>query len=310
MRRWRRILKSKRDDVVAFENRNGLHRPFRELKMNTIVHPETTAITNQAASNSVAVMEQWGNCEAYNEERWVERAKQAVRKAMEGMFELGRALIVLKEHMPYGRFQEVAEKELGLHPREAQRLMMATNRFATPQMQKAAPKLMDLGKSKLLELLVEEDDTLIELVEGGDLNGHTLDDVDRMTVKELRKALRESREDTEVARKVAADKDGKINQLNEKLEKSKSSKLKEPAASDVAEDLKLQLSSLMVGIESQISRLRPLVKDLIANTDETGIDHTPVIVGCINQIIRDCESVREEFVLPNEAPIDGKPEWI
>ena len=265
---------------------------------------------NQALMHSVRVMEQWGGGERYNEDLWVERAKQAARKAMEGMFELGKALIILKEHTEHGHFREITQSELGLGQTEITRLMHATRRFATPQMQKAAPKLMDLGKSKLLELLVEEDDTLIELVEGGDLNGHTLDDVDRMTVKELRKALRESREDTEVARKVAADKDGKINQLNEKLEKSKSSKLKEPAASDVAEDLKLQLSSLMGGIESQISRLRPLVKDLIANTDETGIDHTPVIVGCINQIIRDCESVREEFVLPNEAPIDGKPEWI
>ena len=292
-------------------NENARQRAFwSELKMNEIIEHEDKNTTNQAAMHSLMVMEQWGNKEVYNEDRWVERAKQAARKAMEGMFELGKALIVLKEHTEHGYFREITQTELGLGRAEVTRLMYATRRFATPQMQKAAPKLMDLGKSKLLELLVEEDDTLIELVEGGDLNGHTLDDVDRMTVKELRKALRESREDTEVARKVAADKDGKINQLNEKLEKSKSSKLKEPAASDVAEDLKLQLSSLMVGIESQISRLRPLVKDLIANTDETGIDHTPVIVGCINQIIRDCESVREEFVLPNEAPIDGKPEWI
>ena len=278
--------------------------------MNEIIEHEGNNPTNQAAMHSLMVMEQWGNKEVYNEDIWIERGRHAVRQTFEAMFELGRVLIVLKEHTEHGRFREIAEAEFGLHYRETARLMHATRRFVTPKMQAAQPKLKDLGKSKLLELLTEEDDALIELTEGGDINGLTLDDVDRMTVKELRKALRESREDTEVARKVAADKDGKINQLNEKLEKSKSSKLKEPAASDVAEDLKLQLSSLMVGIESQISRLRPLVKDLIANTDETGIDHTPVIVGCINQIIRDCEGVREEFVLPNEAPIDGKPEWI
>ncbi len=33
---------------------------------------------------------------------------------MEGMFEPGRALIIIKEHTPHGRFAEIAEKELAL----------------------------------------------------------------------------------------------------------------------------------------------------------------------------------------------------
>ncbi|MFD1246072.1 hypothetical protein ACFQ3H_13050, partial [Paralysiella testudinis] len=197
---------------------------------NDIIEHEVLTLSNSAAIQSAAVMEQWGNNEVYNEERWVERARQAARKTLEGMFELGRALIVLKEHTEHGRFRDIAETELGLHYRETARLMNATKRFATPQMQKAAPKLMDLGKSKLLELLVEEDDTLAELADGGELNGHTLDDVDRMTIKELRNTLRTAREDTEAARKVSADKDAKINRLTEQLEKQKTAKTKEPDA--------------------------------------------------------------------------------
>ncbi|MFD1246069.1 hypothetical protein ACFQ3H_13035, partial [Paralysiella testudinis] len=187
-------------------------------------------ISNNAAIHSMAVMEQWGNNEIYNEERWLERARHAARKTLEGMFELGRALIVLKEHTEHGRFAEIANAELGLHEREARRLMNATRRFATPQMQKAQAKLMDLGKSKLLELLVEEDDTLVALADGGELNGHTLDDFDRMTRNELRDAIRTAREDTEAARKVSADKDAKINRLTEQLEKQKTAKTKEPDA--------------------------------------------------------------------------------
>jgi putative adenine-specific DNA methyltransferase len=41
------------------------------------------------------VMEQWGNGETYNEATWVERGRHAVRQTLEGMFELGRVLIVL-----------------------------------------------------------------------------------------------------------------------------------------------------------------------------------------------------------------------
>ncbi|MGN5421179.1 hypothetical protein ACSVH3_07500, partial [Neisseria meningitidis] len=137
----------------------------------------TDKVSNQAAMRSVLVMEQWGNGETYSEERWVERGRQAVRQTMEGMFELGRALIILKEHTEHGRFMEIVKSQFGLGIAETSRLMSATRRFATPQMQKAAPKLMDLGKSKLLELLVEEDVTLVGLAEGEEVNGMTFDDV-------------------------------------------------------------------------------------------------------------------------------------
>ena len=277
--------------------------------MSDILEQETMVVSNQAALNSVAVMDQWGNGEVYNEDRWIERARQAARQAMEGMFELGRALIILKAHTPHGRFQEIAEQELGLHARETQRLMMATNRFATPQMQKAAPKLMNLGKSKLLELLVEEDEAVVDLADGGELNGHTLDDVERMSVRELRKALRDAREETTAARKVSAEKDTKINDLSEKLAKKQSS-VKEAKPTDVADELKMSMGAIQVGIESQITRLKPVFEQMMAHAEANGMDHSPAMVGCLNQIIRDCESLREQFVLPQQPPVDAVPEWF
>ena len=264
---------------------------------------------NKAAMHSVMVMEQWGNGEIYNEDRWIERGRQAAQKTLEGMFELGRALIVLKEHNDRGQFMALVQKEFGLHQREAQRLMNATYRFSSPQMQKAQAKLMDLGKTKLLELLVEEDDTLVALADGGELNGHTLDDFDRMTRNELRDAIRTAHEDTEAARKVSADKDAKINALTERLEKQKGRQAQAKPA-DVAEDLKLQLASTTVGIESQISRFRELFAALAANAEASGQDHAPMMVGSLNQIIRDCEALREQFALPQEAPTNARPEWL
>ena len=114
--------------------------------------------STEMAVHSANVMAKFSNGEAYNEAVWIERGRFAVRQTMEGMFELGRALIVIKEHTPHGRFAEIAEKEFGLGRRESQRLMNATLRFIDPKMKQAQPKLMTLGKSKLLELLVEEDE--------------------------------------------------------------------------------------------------------------------------------------------------------
>lgn len=232
----------------------------------------------------------------------------STRKTMEGMFELGQALIVLKEHMTWKQFADVCEV-LGMSVRAAQQLVQATHRFATPQMRKAAPKLMDLGKSKLLELLVEEDVTLVGLSEGEEVNGMTFDDVDRMTVRELRVALRESRENLAAKDEVMKTKTAKIDELAEKLAK-KQTVVREPKAEDVGSELAMQLTSLEVGIRSQVSRLKDLFDQLNAHSEAHGISHQAKMVGTINQIILDCEQLRESYALPTEAPTDNVPEWL
>ncbi len=276
---------------------------------NEVEVMDAVAVQNYQAAHSVMVMEQWGNGEVYSEERWIERGRLAVRQTMEGMFELGRALIVLKEHTEHGRFENITKEQFGIGKMEASRLMRATQRFATPQMQKAAPKLMDLGKSKLLELLVEEDVTLVGLAEGGEVNGMTLDDIDRMTRNELRAALRESRETAEAKDKVIADKNKKVDELAEKLAK-KQTGVREPKAEDVGSELTMQLSSLEVGIRSQVSRLKDLFDQLNAHSEAHGISHQAKMVGALNQIILDCNGIRESYALPMEAPQDETPEWL
>lgn len=278
--------------------------------MATEILGHTVGVTaNELALHSMEVMDKFSNGEAYNETVWIERGRFAVRQTMEGMFELGRALIIIKEHTPHGRFAEIAEKEFGLGRRESQRLMNATLRFIDPKMKQAQPKLMTLGKSKLLELLVEDDDTLLELAEGGEVNGNTFDDVDRMTVKELRVALRESRETAEAKDKVIADKNKKVDELAEKLSK-KQTGVKEPKPADVGIELTMQLGSLEVGIRSQISRLREMFEQMAAHGEAHGFDHRAKMVGTLNQIILDCEQLRESYALPTEAPTDNVPEWL
>lgn len=270
---------------------------------------DVVANQNHQVAHSMSVMEQWGNGETYNEDRWIERGRQAVRQTLEGMFELGRTLIVLKEHTEYRRFSQIVQDEFGIGKSESARLMSATRRFATPQMQKAQAKLMDLGKSKLLELLVEEDDTLVELAEGGDINGHTLDDVDRMTVKELRLALREARDTAEAKDKVIADKSKKIDEYAEKLAK-KQSAADEPNPEDVGSELVFRMESIAVGARSDISRFAELFEQLEAHGQAHGFNFQPTMAGCLNQIIMDVQRLRDRFGLPTTVPDEKEPEWL
>lgn len=259
--------------------------------------------------HSMAVMAQWANGEKYDEKVMIERGRFAVRQTLEGMFELGRVLIIIKEHTDHGRFTDIIAENFGLHQREAQRLMNATQRFATPAMQKAQPKLMDLGKSKLLELLTEDDNDLIDLADGGSINGVTLDDVDRMTVRELRAALKKSREETETARAVSDEKNKKIDDLAEQLEQARR-KTKKIAPVDVAEEIKQTMNAHEAAALSQIYQMRAICEQLIEHGQIHNMDHTPAMVGSINQIIRACESLRETFHLPREAPTDEIPAWL
>ena len=259
--------------------------------------------------HSMAVMAQWANGEKYDEKVMIERGRFAVRQTLEGMFELGRVLIIIKEHTDHGRFTDIIAENFGLHQREAQRLMNATQRFATPAMQKAQPKLMDLGKSKLLELLTEEDNDLIDLADGGSINGVTLDDVDRMTVRELRAALKDSRDDLEAARKVSASKQEAIDELNHQLEKTRK-KLADADPAKVGEELHATLSAAQTGVRSALTQIQPVLAQLIEHGQANGVDHAPTMVGCLNQIIRDCEYLRETYGLPREAPTDAEPAWL
>ena len=278
---------------------------------NEIEVIDANQVSNHAAMHSVMIMEQWGNGETYDEATWIERGRHAVRQTMEGMFELGRALIVLKEHTEYGRFNSLVKEQFGLGLSESARLMRATQRFATPQMQKAAPKLMDLGKSKLLELLVEEDVTLVGLADGEEVNGATLDDIDRMTVRELRLHLRENREQLAAKDKVLGDKNAKIDELAEKLEKSKKkSSLKEPDPADVAHELNMAVSSKTVAIRSQVVQLGDYFSQLAAHGEIHGLSHQAVMVGAINQIMMDLNHLRDQYSLPDEIPEDDVPAWL
>lgn len=270
-----------------------------------------TANQNFQAAHSLMVMEQWGNGEIYNEERWIERGRQAMRKTVEGMFELGCALIVLKEHTEHGRFLGIVKEQFGIGKNEAARLMAATQRFATPQMQKAAPKLMDLGKSKLLELLVEEDVTLIGLAEGEEVNGMTLDDVDRMTVRELRLALRESREDAKAKDEVLAGKNAKIDELAEKLEKAKKKGgVREPSPADVGNELNMAVGAKEVAIRSQLAQLGDYFAQMAAHEQAHGLSHQARMAGVLNQIIMDCQHLRDQYGLSESLSDDGVPEWL
>lgn len=152
------------------------------------------------------------------------------RRTVEACLELGKRLILLKELTPHGEFKQRTEM-LNINERTAQRFISAALKFSKSDnlsLLKAAG-----NQSKLLELLVLDDEDIAELSDGGSVNGITLDDIDRMTASELRKKLREAKESNEALETIVSKKDDKINQLDTQVTKlSSPAQIKKRAESE------------------------------------------------------------------------------
>ncbi|MCU7878328.1 MAG: DUF3102 domain-containing protein [Candidatus Thiodiazotropha sp. (ex Lucinoma borealis)] len=152
---------------------------------------EEAAARQQATEQELRLKQidnQFGNDLPFDRDRIVTETKFFISVISQSILEIGSRLIRLKEHLPHGEFQPALE-EIGIHPREAQRMMQATAKFTGTK-----SKLANLGKTKLLELMVEESEDLEALAEGGTLAGLKFDDIDRMSGRELRDMLRTERE--------------------------------------------------------------------------------------------------------------------
>lgn len=154
----------------------------------------------------------YGNGEEYSRPRLEDEVKFYLRRSGEAFVEAGRRLILIKEHEGYGGFIPSLER-IGIAPRAAQKMMQVAVKFSS------APILNHLGSSKLLELTVLDDQEIAALGEGGTVADFTADDIDRMSVKELRDALRKSEEAKAEADEMVAKKNLKIDELDAQLSK-------------------------------------------------------------------------------------------
>lgn len=148
--------------------------------------------------------------ETYNLHITMERARFYQAQAANSLIELGKQILLLKHHEPHGQFL-IALEELGMAHTSAKYAMVAARKFAN------SPTWGYLGNSKIKALTVLDDDS-IQKLESGELAGiGTVDDISRMTVKELRDALREEKkkrkEERDAQEAAISQKEKKLNEL-------------------------------------------------------------------------------------------------
>jgi hypothetical protein len=129
-----------------------------------------------------------------------------MRRSVESALAVGRGIAVLKAACGRGDFLNRLEI-LGVERTVAWRFMRAAQKFSNVATSQHWEKIG--SQCKLFELILLDDEQVDELMEAGQTGGLALDDVERMSVSELRRAVRvereKAREELEAEKKELAD---------------------------------------------------------------------------------------------------------
>ncbi|MDD5276751.1 MAG: hypothetical protein PHR16_11815 [Methylovulum sp.] len=176
----------------------------------------------------------------YDRYRTIGECKFYLDQSAETMLEAGKRLIDLKNNEPHGEFERIVMQDLGIPASTARRMMQTTIKFMGPALEgEKRSALVTLGKAKMFELLSESDDNLDALADGGTINGLALDDIARMTSREVAAAFRKHKADTaQEMQKLKAEMDAKDRKLKSRAEEISDlkDKLDDKKARQVDED--------------------------------------------------------------------------
>lgn len=277
---------------------------------DTFLPAELSENQNQMALHQQQIMEQFGEGLPYDRSRIVHETKFYMAQSAEAMLEAGKRLVILKENEPHGDFTDIIESQLALSKRTAQIMMQASLKYLSPKLESKAQALAHLGKTKLFELMTEDDEELAALAEGGTIADLSLDDIERMTSRELKAALREAREDSDAQRRVLSDKNTKIDDLTTKLDKQ--SKIKPPAPDVEAEQLRKEVSAIAYEAEAVLSgKLREAFSVLTTHCSDFEVDPPyDFMAGLLCQVERAVNQLRDLYDLESAPSGQDRPSWV
>lgn len=277
---------------------------------DTFLPAELSENQNQMALHQQQIMEQFGEGLPYDRSRIVHETKFYMAQSAEAMLEAGKRLVILKENEPHGDFTDIIESQLALSKRTAQIMMQASLKYLSPKLESKAQALAHLGKTKLFELMTEDDEELAALAEGGTIADLSLDDIERMTSRELKAALREAREDSDAQRRVLSDKNTKIDDLTTKLDKQ--SKIKPPAPDVEAEQLRKEVSAIAYEAEAVLSgKLREAFSVLTTHCSDFEVDPPyDFMAGLLCQVERAVNQLRDLYDLESAPSGQDRPGWV
>lgn len=163
----------------------------------------------------------------YDRDRVMTEIKFFMVQTVQGFIEMGKRLVVLKEMEGHGRFYACLD-EMGIHPRSACNYMAVAKKLANRK-RISDLKIIDLkeGVGKLYALLDIPEEELAEFDETGELRGLTMDEIDALSVRELKARLRQRNQQIEQGTLQLQEANRRVDALEEEIRDLKSPKRSE-----------------------------------------------------------------------------------
>ena len=221
-----------------------------------------------------------------------DRIRIGQRRTIEAVMELGASLMLLREITPHGEFEDRCSA-FGIDPRMARRLMSATLKFSN---RVSKPVLEAAGsQTKLLELVVLDEDEIEALGKGESVRGVQLDDIETMSVRELRAALREANAEADATKKVLAEKNAKLD-----AERAKLKRIKAATPDQVLKEMVSEAGLIKHEIWAALrAKLLPACEALRDHGAEHGVDTTLQMANLVGEVQAELNAIRAQFSLPD-----------
>jgi len=207
------------------------------------------------------------------------------RRTVEAILETGKRLLVLKELTPHGEFAGRLES-LGFTKSTAHRFMQASLKASK------SPKLGNLAKemksaSAFLELVTHDDDEDLEALS-------QVDDIGRMSLTQVRAALRDAKAEREATQKLLDEKNRTLDHVRAKLERRENAEPDE-AYKELRKDVGVKANLIEHALRQQ---LHPAIAKLAEHDHLHGGDSKPLSAGLVMQLQQVLNDIRDEFTLP------------
>ena len=205
------------------------------------------------------------------------------RRTIEDLFELGKRLLLLKEQTQHGEFISRVEL-LGFDKSLARKLMVATLKFSKVE---TSPLLKTVkSQSKLLELIVLDDNDIEIIEDGGSIGDVNLDSIETMSVRELKKALRDAKADIEAKEQVIKAKDQEKNKILEENTRLKSpAQIKERAESEQQQFEQAAIAKLNAAKDAFLPAFTKFTNDIGGVIDTADAKDLPQLYENIDELL-------------------------
>lgn len=184
---------------------------------------------------------------------WLEHSGRA-------MYMIGARLVALRTLSAQGEWLERLQR-LGFEPRMAQRIMSATIKCVDSQ-GRVRDNLLQLSRSKLLEMVALDDAQLDVLESGGQLASLSmgLSEIDRLSVSELKAALKDAQGTVAAKQKLIEKKTKKVDELQEQLARPFVPDEQTAAQTAVEQALLQHIRDCVIAAETALMQLGPMVQ--------------------------------------------------